>query len=87
VVISLVCEVPATYPSESPPIFKIEIVKGLSANQADEVKEVADRIALENIGSPSIFAVAEAIKEWLVDNNIAGQDGSMYSGTCLQTLV
>lgn len=49
-------------------------------NQADEVKEVADRVALENVGAPSVFAVAEAVKEWLVDNNIAGQDGSMYSG-------
>lgn len=52
----------------------------MSANQADEVKELADRVALENIGAPSVFAVAEAVKEWLVDNNIAGQDGSMYSG-------
>lgn len=44
------------------------------------MKEVADRVALENLGAPSVFAVAEAVKEWLVDNNIAGQDGSMYSG-------
>ena len=80
VIVSLVCEVPPTYPSDSPPSFKIIIEKGLSANQADEVKEVADRVALENIGAPSVFAVAEAVKEWLVDNNIAGQDGSMYSG-------
>uniref|UniRef100_A0A7S3GN04 RWD domain-containing protein n=1 Tax=Spumella elongata TaxID=89044 RepID=A0A7S3GN04_9STRA len=79
VIVSLVCEVPPTYPSDSPPSFKIIIEKGLSANQADEVKEVADRVALENIGAPSVFAVAEAVKEWLVDNNIAGQDGSMYS--------
>jgi hypothetical protein len=76
---------PATYPSSSPPILSIQIVKGLSATQGDELKEVADRVASENIGVPSVFAVAEAVKEWLVDNNIAGQDGSMYSGTLWNT--
>jgi ubiquitin-protein ligase len=81
VIVSLHCEFPPTYPSESPPNLKIQVEKGLSANQGDEVKELADRVAQENLGAPSIFAVAEAVKEWLVDNNIAGQDGSMYSGT------
>ena len=71
---------PPTYPSDTIPIISIQIEKGLSANQSDELKELADRVAQENIGAPSIFAVAEAVKEWLVDNNIAGQDGSMYSG-------
>ena len=33
----------------------------------------------ENLGMPSIFATAEAIREWLVENNIEGQDGSMYA--------
>jgi hypothetical protein len=86
VIVSLHCEFPLTYPSESPPNLKILVEKGLSANQGDEVKELADRVAQENLGAPSIFAVAEAVKEWLVDNNIAGQDGSMYSGALLRTL-
>jgi hypothetical protein len=81
--VSLVVEMPLTYPSSTVPNMSIKIEKGLSANQADEVKEIADRVATENIGAPSIFVVAEAIKEWLIDNNIAGQDGSMYSGTLL----
>lgn len=71
---------PDNYPTDGPPEFKIHIEKGLGANQADELAEVANRVALENIGAPSIFVVAEAVKEWLNDNNIAGQDGSMYSG-------
>jgi hypothetical protein len=86
VIVSLHCEFPPTYPSESPPNLKIQVEKGLSANQGDEVKELADRVAQENLGAPSIFAVAEAVKEWLVDNNIAGQDGSMYSGTFFRRL-
>lgn len=28
---------------------------------------------------PCIFVIAEAVKEWLQDNNVAGQDGSMYA--------
>jgi hypothetical protein len=28
---------------------------------------------------PSVFAVAESLREWLVDNNVPGQDGSMYA--------
>jgi hypothetical protein len=31
---------------------------------------------------PCAFVVAEAVKEWLVENNTEGQDGSMYSGMC-----
>ena len=27
----------------------------------------------------SIFTVAEAVREWLVDHNVKGQDGSMYA--------
>lgn len=78
------CELPDTYPSDTPPVLKIQIEKGLSTNQSEELKELADRVASENLGAPSIFAVAEAVKEWLVDNNIAGQDGSMYSGNYFQ---
>jgi hypothetical protein len=28
---------------------------------------------------PCIYAIAEAVRSWLQDNNIAGQDGSMYA--------
>ena len=31
------------------------------------------------MGGPSIFGIAEAIKDWLMDNNNSGQDGSMYA--------
>ena len=28
---------------------------------------------------PSIYTIAEAVRTWLQDNNVAGQDGSMYA--------
>eukprot|EP01037_Dinobryon_pediforme_P020436 gene20436-21060_t len=67
------------YPSEFEMLPPLQDNKGLSAAQADEVQSIADRVAVENIGMPSIYSVAEAVKEWLTDNNIPGQDGSMYS--------
>jgi hypothetical protein len=34
----------------------------------------------ENLGGPSIYAVAEAVREWLLEHNEPGQDdGSMYA--------
>ena len=78
--IYMLSELPDSYPDEEPPIISIKIKKGLSAIHADELKVIADAIASENIGMPSIFSIAEALKEWLIDNNVAGQDGSMYSG-------
>lgn len=76
--VSLICELPAIYP-EVPPILSINPIKGLGNLQIDELKTLSDAKAAENLGMPSIFVVAEAIKEWLVDNNVEGQDGSMYA--------
>ncbi len=82
---AVVCEMPADYPTSVPPILTIEVIKGLSLDRGDELLLVAQKIANENIGLPSIFTVAEGVKEWLQDNNIPGQDGSMYSGISLST--
>ena len=78
--ISLMVKIPLDYPNEIPS-FEIEIEKGLGKKQCDEIMDVARNIATENIGIASTFAVAEAVREWLVDNNVAGQDGSMYAET------
>lgn len=68
-----------TYPTSTIPDIKIELIKGLSSSQQDELTSVAINAAEENLGFPSVFTVAEMIKEWLLDNNMPGQDGSMYS--------
>ena len=77
---ALICEMPSDYPSSCAPIINLEVIKGLSLDRGDELKAVAVKVAEDNVGLPSVFTIAEAIKEWLVDNNIPGQDGSMYSG-------
>ena len=81
--IYLMVKIPLDYPNEIPS-FEIEIEKGLGKKQCDEIIDVAVNTATENIGIASTFAVAEAVREWLVDNNVAGQDGSMYAQMMLR---
>lgn len=76
--ILLKCIISPSYP-EDVPSFEVEVLKGLSARQVEEIVAVADAAALENQGMASIFTVGEAVREWLVDHNIEGQDGSMYA--------
>jgi hypothetical protein len=75
---ALVVKLPKDYPLILPEI-SIEIEKGLNKRNADKLKEIAEEMAEELLGTPSIFAMSEAIKEWLCDNNQEGQDGSMYA--------
>lgn len=84
---ALVCEFPPDYPTTAPPVLSIRVIKGLSVDRGDELLLMAEKIASENIGLPSIFTIAEGVKEWLIDNNIPGQDGSMYSGMTRLSLV
>ena len=76
--IYLVCEIPSDYP-EIVPTISIEVIKGLGASHEEEIMAVGAQKLEENLGMPSIFATAEAIREWLVENNVEGQDGSMYA--------
>jgi RWD domain len=62
-----------TYP-EVLPELDIEIIKGLAADHQDEILRIAREEAEANIGAPSIFAITERIREWLVENNIKGLD-------------
>jgi RWD domain len=69
----LLVSLPDKYP-EVLPELDIEIIKGLAADHQDEILRIADEEAEANIGAPSIFAVTERIREWLVENNIKGLD-------------
>jgi hypothetical protein len=77
--IFLHCALSANYPAVEPPVVDVEVLKGLNKKHADELRDLLDQTAQENIGIPSIFTIAEAAREWLRDNNVAGQDGSMYA--------
>ena len=78
VAVALHVEFPTDYPSVVP-IVSIEVEKGLGKKHADELRAIALENAESNVGGPSIFGIAEAIKDWLMDNNNSGQDGSMYA--------
>lgn len=77
--IDFIAELPINYPLETIPLIDIVCIKGLSKKHCDELKTLSENIAQENIGMPSIFTICEGLKDWLLDNNHPGQDGSMYS--------
>ena len=78
--IVLLATFPPEYPGSAPPELTVEVEKGLGRRQKEELEALADSTAAsEGVGVPVIFTVCEALKEWLCDNNVAGQDGSMYS--------
>lgn len=78
VALDLNCKFPSTYPSEVP-IIEVELKKGLASKRKEEILNLINTTAQDNLGAPAIYTIVEAVREWLVDNNIPGQDGSMYS--------
>mmetsp|Transcript_17336 Transcript_17336/g.18075 ORF Transcript_17336/g.18075 Transcript_17336/m.18075 type:complete len:318 (+) Transcript_17336:49-1002(+) len=78
VAVDLNCSFPSDYPS-IPPVIDVELKKGLASKQKEEILNIIKTQAEDNLGAPSIYTITEAVREWLVDNNVAGQDGSMYS--------
>jgi len=79
VALDLICAMPEGYPEECGPEVTIEIKKGIGEKQKPEIEELIQAQATENIGMASMYVIAEAVREWLVDNNVQGQDGSMYA--------
>jgi RWD domain len=69
----LLVNLPETYPEVCPEL-DIEIVKGLAEEQRLELKQLADEEATANQGVPSVFAVTERLREWLIVNNVKGLD-------------
>lgn len=80
VMVKLVVNVPLDYPEDSLPELDLEIVKGLSADNKKELLDLANEEAEANAGMPSVFAVCEAVRTWLADNNVKGlDDASMHA--------
>lgn len=71
---------PPNYPTEVPLLVNIQPKKGLGPDQVQELLSIAERTAAENLGMPSAYTVAMAVQEWLTENNLPGNDGSMYAG-------
>lgn len=75
----LVVNLPEDYP-ESSPNLDIELIKGLAQEQKEDLLKIALDEAEQYLGMPAIFSVCEAMKEWLVNNNIKGlDDQSMHA--------
>ncbi|KAL7508284.1 hypothetical protein ACHAXN_005352 [Cyclotella atomus] len=80
VMVKLVVNVPLDYPEVSSPELDLEIVKGLSEDNKKELLAVATEEAEANAGMPAVFAVCEAVRNWLADNNVKGlDDASMHA--------
>jgi hypothetical protein len=60
VAVALVTTFPADYPSIAPEI-DVEIEKGLGRKHVEELKVVIAQCAEDNLGMPSVFAIAEQV--------------------------
>eukprot|EP01033_Poteriospumella_lacustris_P011255 gene11255-8000_t len=77
--VHLICGMPPNYPTEVPLLVDIVPKKGLGPDQVQELMVIAERTAAENLGMPSAYSIAMAVQEWLTENNLPGNDGSMYA--------
>lgn len=68
---------PDTYP-EVVPVIDVISEKGLDAAGVEALSAVISSCAEENVGEASVFTIAEAVKEWLEENNRDMGDGSMH---------
>lgn len=77
--VKLMATIPEHYP-ETLPKLDIIVLKGLAEEQRQKLLTIANDEAEANEGMPAIFAVCEAVRTWLGDNNIKGlDDGSMHA--------
>nr|CCA16418.1 conserved hypothetical protein [Albugo laibachii Nc14] len=77
VALTLTCCIPETYPEQEPNL-EITTLKGLSDAQRNEIEALLQQQIRGNAGMPMIYTISEAVREYLVENNRAGHDGSEY---------
>lgn len=75
--IVLQVDIPLKYPHQ-PPTLGIVLKQGLNDRQHAEMMELLQEKVVENHGEPMIFTLCEELKEYLFENNRAGNDGSEY---------
>jgi hypothetical protein len=80
IMVKLVARIPLDYPERTLPQLDIEVLKGLSLDNKDELLRLANDEAEANAGMPAIFSICEAVRSWLADNNVKGlDDASMHA--------
>lgn len=50
--------------------LRVSADKGLLPDQVADLQRLVDSTAQENVGMASVFTIAEAVKEWLLANNV-----------------
>ena len=75
--LTLNCSIPATYPDTAPQL-EIILNKGLTEQQQVEMSSLLSEQIEELSGMAMIFTLCESLKEYLVENNQKGNDGSEY---------
>ena len=74
VAVNLIATLPETYPDQTLPTLDVQIVKGLVDEHQQELLGLANEEAAANEGLPSMYAIAERLREWLAENNQKGLD-------------
>ncbi|ETV95491.1 hypothetical protein H310_10961 [Aphanomyces invadans] len=77
VAMSLVFTMPAKYPDELPSV-DIKLEKGLSEPQERDIRALVNQQMEDNTGIAMVYTVCEAVREYLIENNREGNDGSEY---------
>jgi len=87
VAVKLIAKIPETYPEESLPELDIIVLKGLAEEQRETLLQIANDESQANVGMPAVFAICEAVRTWLGDNNVKGlDDGSMHAQMMRRTM-
>ncbi|KAG6964333.1 hypothetical protein JG688_00007762 [Phytophthora aleatoria] len=73
VALLLKAEIPDTYPD-----IEVLVKKGLADSQVKEIKELMAQQIEENMGMAMMYTLSEAVREYLVENNREGNDGSEH---------
>ena len=92
VAIQMKIELPKQYPSAEDdddddhlPKLQIMILKGLANDPHGlELQALAQEEARNNRGLPSIYAIAERLREWLVEHNRPGLDDTSAYATMMR---
>ena len=91
VAIQMKIELPKQYPADEEddddhlPKLQIMILKGLADDPHGlELQALAQEEAINNRGLPSIYAIAERLREWLVEHNRPGLDDTSAYATMMR---
>lgn len=76
VAIQLHVTLPPDYPEHALPHVRVQLIKGLAVEEHGPVlQQLADEEAQGHRGGgPSIFAICERLKDWLLEHNVKGLD-------------